>query len=159
MIYETFMIDSNEGWWLDSGATCHVTPHKNLFKTYKEVKEETKLYMENSATNNILGCDSVDLQLSSEKILSLKNVLHVPGIRKSLISIFLLSHHGIRVVFETDKVILTNNGTFIGKGYAKHKMYLLSTMNENIMSSSYVCDLNYNFMHSYYVCDLNDIWH
>lgn len=42
-------------------------------------------------------------------------------------------------------MILTKNRTFIGKGYAKDKMYLLSTINENIMHFSY---FNY----------LNDIW-
>ena len=32
IITELFMINIEEGWWIDSGATCHVSPFRNAFK-------------------------------------------------------------------------------------------------------------------------------
>lgn len=37
--------------WIDSGATCHVTPNRSLFKTYEAVKELKAIYMDNASTS------------------------------------------------------------------------------------------------------------
>ncbi|PON88984.1 hypothetical protein TorRG33x02_152130 [Trema orientale] len=131
------MVDMDDGWWLDSSAICHVTPHRSVFISYKEMKDKINAYMRNSAPIAVAGIRSVNLLLSSRKTLTLKNVYHVLGLKKSLVSIYLLGIHGFCVMFESDKVVLTKKGSFIGKGYAKDKIYLLSLVNNNIASSSY----------------------
>lgn len=35
MLTEILMVDKNEEWWLDFGATCHFTPYKDAFKTMR----------------------------------------------------------------------------------------------------------------------------
>lgn len=52
----------------------------------------------------------------------------------------MLSHHGFCIAFDSHKVILSKDGTFIGKGCVKDMMYLLSIMNNNFVNSSYVFD-------------------
>jgi len=47
------------------------------------------------------------LKLTSGKTLALSDVLHVPNIRTNLISMALLSKGGIKVSFESDKIVLT----------------------------------------------------
>ncbi|XP_077233653.1 uncharacterized protein LOC143875958 [Tasmannia lanceolata] len=145
-VKEAFTVDVDDGWWVDSGCTCHVTPKGSVFKTYKTVEDDMKLCMGNSSSSNVIGIGTVELALTSENTLSLNNVLHVPNFRKSLIYVFLLSHHGCRIVFEADKMIITKNGLFVGKGYAKDKMYLLSTMDKFVNDS-------------FYLCDLSNVWH
>ena len=70
---------------------------------------------ENSATSIVEGKGKVDLKLTSGKELTLNEVLYVPDIRKNLVSGSLLSKHGFRIVFESDKVVLTKSGVHVVK--------------------------------------------
>ena len=74
------------------------------------------MYMENATTAMIEGRDKVVLKLTSGKELVLTNVLHVPAITKNLISGPTLSNKGFKMVFESDKVVVTKGGVYIGKG-------------------------------------------
>ncbi|GJX36109.1 retrotransposon protein, putative, ty1-copia subclass [Tanacetum coccineum] len=56
--------------------------------------------------------------MTSEKELKLTNVLHVLEIRKNLVSGWLLNKFGFRLVFESDKFVLSKNQMYVGKGYA-----------------------------------------
>ncbi|XP_075101855.1 uncharacterized protein LOC142177282 [Nicotiana tabacum] len=61
VLTEILMMHSNEEWWLDSGATCHITPFKSGFKTYEDVKDEKTVYMGNSATCAVMGIGTMQL--------------------------------------------------------------------------------------------------
>jgi len=51
------------------------------------------------------------------KELTLNNMLHVPDIYKNLISGSILSKNGFRMVFESDKFVLTKGWMYVGKSY------------------------------------------
>ena len=57
------------------------------------------------------------LKMTLGKQLTLNNVLYVLEIRKNLMSRLLLNKHGFRMVFESDKVILSKSGMYVGKSY------------------------------------------
>ena len=63
--------------------------------------------MGNSAVSKVEGKGKVILKWTSGKELTLNDVLHVPDIRKNLISGSILSKKGFRIVFESDKFVLT----------------------------------------------------
>ena len=44
-------------------------------------------------------------------------MLRVPDIRKNLISGSILNKKGFRMIFESDKFVLTKGGMYVGKGY------------------------------------------
>ncbi|XP_074560084.1 uncharacterized protein LOC141816146, partial [Curcuma longa] len=126
-ISEVNLIGSNpRQWWIDTGATKHVCCNKELLHDFEEVKDGDKLYMGNSATSEIKGRGKVVLKMTSGKDLTLNNVLYVPEIRKNLVSGSLLSKHGFRIVFESDRVVLSKNGMFVGKGYENDGLFKLS---------------------------------
>ena len=52
--------------------------------------------------------------------MTLNNVLYMPEIRKNMVSRSLLNKHGFRMVFESDKVILSNF-----RMYVERAMYLM----------------------------------
>ncbi|XP_073137594.1 uncharacterized protein [Henckelia pumila] len=116
VICETNMVDDPRGWWIDTGSTSHVCAEKDMYSTYATVGDR-KLFMGNSATSEVAGVGNVVLKMTSGKEVTLKNVLHVPDIRKNLVSGSLLSKAGFRMVFESDKFVLTKSGVFVGKGY------------------------------------------
>ncbi|KAD3336335.1 hypothetical protein E3N88_31854 [Mikania micrantha] len=141
-----------KGWWVDTGATRHVCPDRALFNTFKEVVGDSKLYMGNAATADVKGEGSVILKWTSGKELTLSNVLYVPDIRKSLVSGWLLNKHGFRLVFESDKFVLTKRGMFVGKGYAQNGMFKL-----NVIAK--VENMNENALTSAYLIESSNVWH
>ncbi|XP_071719215.1 uncharacterized protein [Rutidosis leptorrhynchoides] len=129
MIFVVNLVSSNtREWWVDTGATRHVCADKSLFKTFKEVTSGDKMFMGNSAIADIKGEGNVILKMTSGKELTLTNVLYVPEIRKNLVSGWLLNKFGFRLVFESDKVVLTKSGVYFGKDYALNGMFKLNAM-------------------------------
>ena len=58
--------------------------------------------------------------------MQLKNVQHVPTIKKNLVSGSLLCRDGFTLVFESNKYILSKFGTFVEKGYESRGLFRLS---------------------------------
>ncbi|XP_072058273.1 uncharacterized protein [Arachis hypogaea] len=101
-------------WRLDFGVTVHACNDCNQFKTYKEVNIREVL-KDNDNLAKVCGKGIVELNFTSRKKLSLINILHVPDLRKNLVSVNLLCKKGFKVAMEFDKVILLKNDVFIGK--------------------------------------------
>ncbi|XP_016902969.2 uncharacterized protein LOC107991967 [Cucumis melo] len=62
--------------------------------------------------------------------------------KRNLVSGSLLNRVGLKIVLEGDKVILTKNGDFVGKGYLSNGLFVLNTisMNANASSSAYLIE-------------------
>lgn len=120
-------------WWLDSGTTVHVCNDKGQFKSYEETANREVL-MENHSAAKVLGKGSVDLNFTSGKKPTLKNVLHVHEIKKNLVSATLLCKNGFKVVLKSDHVVLSKNGLFVGKGYSCEGMFKLNVEIMNKMN-------------------------
>ena len=97
-------------WVVDSGATRHICANQKVFSSYAPIgDDEEMIYLENSRTVKVLGKGKVLLKLTFEKTLALNDVLHVPNIRANLNSIALLEKVGLKVSFESDKIVTTKN--------------------------------------------------
>ena len=86
------------------------------------------MYMGNATTAKIEGRGKVKLKLTSEKELVLSDVLHVPEVTKNLISGPVLSNKGFKLVFESDKFVLTKGGSYVGKGYLSEGLFKVSVL-------------------------------
>ncbi|GKD45945.1 pol polyprotein [Tanacetum coccineum] len=152
MNFEVNLVGSNNsGWWVDTGATRHVCADKSMFHSFRAVDNGEKLYMGNSATADIKGEGDVILKMTSEKELKLTNVLYVLEIRKNLVSGWLLNKFGFRLVFESDKFVLSKNQMYVGKGYAVNGMFKLNVM---------VVKNDINKMNSSaYLIESSNVWH
>jgi hypothetical protein len=73
--------------------------------------------MENGAHPHVLGVGIVTLKFTSGKMVQLKNVQHVPTIKKNLVSKSLLCRDGFKLVYESNKCIISKFGTFVAKDY------------------------------------------
>ena len=56
------------------------------------------------------------LKVTSGKTLALHGVLHVPNIIENSVYVALLGKIGVKVSFESDKIVMTKNNVFVGKG-------------------------------------------
>uniref|UniRef100_A0A1S4DRH9 Retrovirus-related Pol polyprotein from transposon TNT 1-94-like beta-barrel domain-containing protein n=1 Tax=Nicotiana tabacum TaxID=4097 RepID=A0A1S4DRH9_TOBAC len=90
MLSECNLVGNPREWWIDSGATRHVCANKELFTSYAPAGPNETVFMANSATANTEGTCKITLKMTSGKIVILNDVLHVPEIRKNLVSTSLL---------------------------------------------------------------------
>ena len=146
--FTVFSVYQSTEWWVDTGANVHVCADISLFSSYQATGTNSVL-MGNGAHASVLGAGTVDLKLTSGKTVRLKNVQHVPDIRKNLVSGSLLCKEGFKLVFESNKTILSRYGLFIGKGYECGGLFRLSLEN--------LCNNVVNHIHS--IVDESDIWH
>ena len=108
--------------------------------------------MGNSATSKFKGQEKVVLKMTSEKELTLTNVLYVPEICKNMVSSSLLNSHGFQLVFESDKFVLSMSGMCVEKGYMSDGMWKLNVMT---IIKSYMNKANT----STYILVSSNLWH
>ncbi|XP_021727439.1 uncharacterized protein LOC110694578 [Chenopodium quinoa] len=96
--------------------TRHICANKDMFTTYDKVEGEN-VFMGNSTSASIQGKGKIVLTLTSGKLLTLTNVLHVLEMCRNLISSSLLMKDGLKLSFDSDRLVLTRNRDFMNNLY------------------------------------------
>jgi hypothetical protein len=111
--------------------------------------------MGNGSHVRVLSVGTFIPKFTSGKTVLLKNVQHVPSIKRNLVSGSLLCRDGYKLVFESNRCILSKYGTFVGKGYDSGGLFRLSLhdvcnkyVNNVISNESYIwhsrlCHINF----------------
>ena len=144
-----FSVCQSNDWWIDTGASIHVCTDISMFSSY-QVGRGSAVMMGNGSHAIVLGVGTVDLKFTSAKIVRLKNVQHAPSIKKNLVSGSLLCRDGFKLVFESNKVVISRYGQFIGKGYDSGGLFCFSLSDFCNKVVNHVCDSNNS---------VADIWH
>ena len=74
------------------------------------------MFLGDSRSAPMIGKEKVLLKLTSGKVLALCDAFHVPDIRWNLVSISLLGKVGVKILFDSNKIVLTKNDAFVGNG-------------------------------------------
>ena len=88
-----------EGWYLDSGATCHMTEERDAFQ---EFSSRDMGYVRCGVHSNMVvvqGEGMMSLQIESGMTLRVPGVLYVPSMRVSVLLISALEDQGYGVNF------------------------------------------------------------
>ena len=64
--------------------------------------------------------------MASGKTLTLKDVQHVPEVRRNLVSGSSLVQQSYKVVLESNQVVISKNDVFVGKGYVCDGLFKLN---------------------------------
>lgn len=85
-------------WFLDSGASEHMTPHREVFSNYTAEPggQVSSIF---GGQDCIRGHGEVKIRLSNNQI-TLSNVLYVPNAKANLIALDRLANSNLRAVFE-----------------------------------------------------------
>ena len=111
-------------WILDSGCTFHMCPYKNYFLDYQEI-DGGKVMMGNNAVCRIIGMGNVNLKLHNGKIQELKEVRHVPDLKRNLISLGMVDQSGFSIKIESGKLMITNGTRIVMEGTKRNEVYVL----------------------------------
>ena len=120
-------------WWIDSGASQHMTHDKQSLQNYSEFDKPIEVKL---ADNNVLhsfGKGDVSLKISDGKemvTVVLKNVLFVPKLKNKLFSLPSVIDKGATVEFKGQFCELTINNCKYNIGHKHGKLYKLNAATE-----------------------------
>ena len=149
MLSECNLVGNPREWWIDSGASCHVCANKELFSSYTPAPTDEKLFMANFVVAKVEGTGKILLKMTSGKVVTLNRVSYVPELRKNLVSIPVLTKNGFKCVFVSDKVVVSKNEMYVGKGYLTEGLFKLNVI---------AVDMNKDFASSY-LLESKCLWH
>jgi len=98
-------------WFLDSGASFHMTGDRDLFFDLEEKDLGVPIDMGNDGTYSGTSIGTISFERKSGKPFILKEVMHVPGLKKNLISMATLEDKGYDVVISEGKSFLHSKTT------------------------------------------------
>ena len=90
-----------DAWLIDSGASFHMTPHREWFPEYE--KYNGNIFLGDDSPKKIMGRGRVKLLLNYGRIRTLPGVMHIPGLARNLISVSKMADAGVKTTFEKDK--------------------------------------------------------
>ncbi|KAK0604498.1 hypothetical protein LWI29_016259 [Acer saccharum] len=114
----------NSHWVVDSGASYHVTSHRDYFSSYIG-GQFGHVKMGNDVECKVVGMGDVWVNADVGCKLLLKNVRHVPDIRLNLISIGSFDDEGYSNHFSEGKWKLTKGSLVVAKGKKFSSLYMI----------------------------------
>jgi transposase InsO family protein len=138
---------TNSGvWYIDSGASSHMTGVRDYFSSLKE-EMDLVIEMGNNAKCRATGHGTVTFQRESGKPLMVRDILYVPGMTKNLISVSTLEDRGYVVSFQDGRVYIQPKDSKTAKviGVRREKLYKLQFELARALVSS--------------ACDMAELWH
>lgn len=126
--------EKNDDWYVDSGASAHMTPNENLLTDVKEANVKDIL----SASKNqmpVKKYGNARLELEESDI-NINNVLYVPDIAVNLLSVHKIVQHGNSVLFDENGCTIRNKRKEIIASCAeKNGVYKLKNKTETCFLS------------------------
>eukprot|EP00794_Sanderia_malayensis_P000826 gene826-122_t len=107
-------------WYIDSGASQHMSCNKNWMKNYNEFSVPEKVRLGDNRTVEALGKGTVWLRVMADgqyKPVEMSDVLYVPSLIKNLFSVRAVVDKDLTVIFKDDQcIILNKSGNVMGSG-------------------------------------------
>ena len=117
-------------WLIDSGATRHMTPHKDWFVDMKP--HQGVVEFGNDEELPIVGRGTIRVVFAG-RMQTMKDVLYVPGMGCNLLSIVALDRKGFETRFRDQgvKIIKTSTNKVVARGQVCHGLYQLTESNSD----------------------------
>ncbi|KAG8369441.1 hypothetical protein BUALT_Bualt14G0014000 [Buddleja alternifolia] len=117
-------------WIIDSGASYHITPHRDMFTSYTS-GNFGRVRMANHGVTEVIGMGNINLETDTGCRLILRDVRHIPDIRHNIISTGKLDDDGYVSNFGEGKWKLTKGSLITAKGKKKNSLYLMQAKLSN----------------------------
>jgi hypothetical protein len=91
--------DDKNAWFIDSGASAHMSCRREWFDDYNEKIDGTHIYLGDNRSLKVQGYGIVKVKLSNGELKQIYNVMYVPGIKKNLIYVSTITDYDLKVEF------------------------------------------------------------
>jgi len=130
--------DMQKGKWiLDSGCTFHMSPYKGYFSDYQNL-DGGRVMMGNNSVCKVIGIGKIHLKLHDGSIKEIRQVRHVPELKRNLISLGMIDQMGCSIKLESGELKILNGSTLVMKGTRKNGVYVLD--GESVTGVSYAIE-------------------
>jgi hypothetical protein len=102
---------SRSAWYVDSGASHHMTSARELFTNLMEQDSGVHVELCNDAKYVVKGVGTILFQLESSSSLEVKDVLYVPGLKKNLLAVVVMEDNGFVVEFQKGQALIKPEGS------------------------------------------------
>jgi hypothetical protein len=123
----------SESWVVDSGALFHATPHRKHFLDYLQ-GDFGQVHLGDDAPCKIVGMGKVKIKQRNGNQWLLKEVRHVPYLRKNLISTRQFASEGCIYIFIDKAWNITKGSLVIAKGEKVGTLYLCNGNTDSSIS-------------------------
>ena len=118
-------------WWIDSGATTHITNDMQGYLLTKTPKESERfVYMGNRLKAEVVAVGTYRRILETGHQMDLEDTFYVPSISRNLVSLSKLDRVGYSVLFNCGKLNLMFNSKVIGSGNLCDGLYKITLNHE-----------------------------
>jgi hypothetical protein len=124
-------------WLINSGASYHMTPHKEWFSEYEKY-DGGDVFLGDDLTTKILWCGRVKLLLKDRRIRTLPGVLDIPKLTRSLISVSKMEDAGVDIVFGKGTCKMVRGAMVLMRGVWCGTLYKLLGITYTNGCNSYV---------------------
>jgi len=111
----TATVAASKYWIMDSGASHHMTSHRDWFQTYYPFQTPLPIELGNNAVIHAQGKGTIKMQLDvygkSISDNTLTDVLYAPELGKNLFSIWRAMKHGLSVHFKNERAAIVDDST------------------------------------------------
>ncbi|MCO5593247.1 hypothetical protein L7F22_047254 [Adiantum nelumboides] len=135
-------------WLLDTGATHHMT-HCHLLCGYKSFSKSVQVYLGDNRSLSAVGLGYIHVSLPSGTVATVKDVYHIPGLSRNILSVTAATSTGSSIEFFHDYCVshfkLPTGQFEIIKLRQKHRLYpiLLSQQgHHSVIASTSTLSLN-----------------
>ena len=132
---------TGEEWWIDSGATQHMSPNEKDFEHYIPFDDPVKVNLADKSFLLAHGSGTIKMRLfdvnQSVNVL-LNNALFIPKIQNKLFSVSSAVDDGGSLVFDKEGVTLNKDGKSKKIGHKNGKLYQLNCEPDDVKESCYL---------------------
>ena len=127
---------SNMPWFLDSGASHHVSSEREIFTSLR-ASSGTRITTTGGQGYNVMGIGNVAIKLPYGVIQKIEHVLYSPGIVKNILSVGFLAARGMSLEFREQNYVIRNTiGTTIATPSRESDSGLYRLSCENLRNCS-----------------------
>jgi hypothetical protein len=152
---------ASPSWYLDSGATNHVSGDSKLFSSLT-AKQGTKITSAGGQGHDVIGIGNVAIRLPNGEIQKISHVLYSPGIMKNLLSVGFLTDKGYNLTFMRDKCIIKDPvGNLLATALRDARNGLYRLIGDTLLNCSETFHSSTEFALSCTTASLSssDLWH
>jgi hypothetical protein len=88
-------------WVLDTACTSHMSPKRDWFTTYESINGGS-VFMGNNVACKIVGIGAVRIRMHDGTVKTLKNIRHIPDLKRNLISLGTLTPLATSILVEVE---------------------------------------------------------
>jgi hypothetical protein len=116
--------EDHDVWLIDSGASYHMTPHREWFSEYEKY-DGGDVFLGDDSTTKILGHGRVKLLLKYGRIRTLPGVLHILKLARSLIFVSKMDDARVDTVFGKNTCKMVRGEMVLMRGFRCGTLYKL----------------------------------